>query len=183
MKSITAHFLATYAQLVTDRVTARLEATLGNSGQAAAAIIHLGHAAGCSIMQLSEALSLSHPGTVRLVDKLENDGLIERAKGRDGREKRLSLTGKGIIMRNALLQQRQEAVMEVMSPLSDTEWDTMRELLARLLKSAGQDDLGRQRMCRLCDPGLCRFYHNLKSMPDTPAALPVAGACDLFRGS
>lgn len=181
MKSITAHLMATYAQLVTDRVTARLESTLGSSGQAAAAIIHLGHAPGSSITQLSEVLSLSHPGTVRLVDKLVDERMVERAKGRDGREKRLSLTVNGDAMRNTLLQQRQEAVMEVMGALFDAEWDMMREFLARLLRSAGQGDLGRQRMCRLCDPGLCLFYHNLKSTPDTPTALPLQGACDLYR--
>lgn len=181
MKSITAHLLATYAQLVTDRVTSRLEDTLGSSGQTAAAIIHLRHAPGSSITHLSEVLSLSHPGTVRLVDKLVEEGMVERAKGRDGREKRLGLTDKGVAMRNTLLQQRQEAVMEVMGALSDAEWDTMRELLARLLRSAGQGDLSRLRMCRLCDPGLCLFYRNLKSTPDTPAPLPVEGACDLYR--
>lgn len=180
MKAITAHFLATYAQLVTDRITAKLEETLGSGGEAPAAIIHLGSVTGISILELSEVLGLSHAGAVRLVDRLVEDGMIDRSRGRDGRSRILTLTAKGVAMRNTLLSERLAAAESVMLGITDQEWDTLRDLLARILKIAPGGIVDRKRMCRLCDPGLCRFHFNLKSTASQDGTAPEEDSCYLF---
>ena len=43
-----------------------------------AALCVIGHEPGLSIDFLARVLGMSHPGTVRLVDRLETDGLIKR---------------------------------------------------------------------------------------------------------
>lgn len=181
MKAIAAHFLATYAQLVADKVTENLEAVLGSGGEAPAAIIHIGHAPGLSILELSVALGLSHPGTVRLVDKLVDTGMAERTNGRDGRTRLLALTPKGKAMRDKLLAARLAAAESVMVGLSDTEWETIRDQLARIIKTVPESAAARPRICRLCDRGMCRFYFNLKSTTGQEAALQAEGGCDLYR--
>ena len=45
---------------------------------------------------LAGVLGLTHSGTVRLVDRLEDDGLLRRGQGQDARVVTLELTAKGV---------------------------------------------------------------------------------------
>jgi MarR family transcriptional regulator, negative regulator of the multidrug operon emrRAB len=76
---------------------------LGRTGEAGAAIIVLGYAPGLSVEILRKVLGLSHPRTVRLIDRLEADGLAERREAIDGRAVALHLTPKGVALRTQLM--------------------------------------------------------------------------------
>ncbi|RYF54490.1 MAG: MarR family transcriptional regulator, partial [Comamonadaceae bacterium] len=66
------------ALAVADDLLAEAQKQAPEPGPAAAAVSLLRHEPGMSIDQLRRGLSLSHPGAVRLVDRLAGDGLVER---------------------------------------------------------------------------------------------------------
>ena len=84
----TANLLGALALTVADRIA---------TGSDAAALITLrNYAEGEPLDLLRRALALSHPGVVRLADRLERRGLVERYRSeRDGRAVALRLTRAG----------------------------------------------------------------------------------------
>ena len=74
----TANLLGAVALALTDAMQAATQNQAPEPGGAAAAIVLLRHDPGMRIEQLRRSLGLSHPGTVRLVDRLERAGVLER---------------------------------------------------------------------------------------------------------
>src|SRR4051794_34944005 len=61
-----------------------------------AALVALGGwLAGGTVDRLARVLHLTHSGAVRLVDRLERDGLVQRRPGPDGRTRSLFVTTAG----------------------------------------------------------------------------------------
>ena len=82
----TGNLLGAMALAVSDRMAEALADRSGRSESAAATLSALDQLLGePSIDQLSRVLGLSQSGTVRLVDRLEQDGLVRRGSGEDGR--------------------------------------------------------------------------------------------------
>ena len=79
-----ANVLGALSLVVADRMNAAVEAVvaLGPSAPAALAALHE-FLDGGSVTQLSSVLGLSHSGTVRLVDRLAVEGLVERVGAQD----------------------------------------------------------------------------------------------------
>ena len=101
-------------------------------------------------------LGLSHSGGVRIVKRLEAEGLVAREPDpADGRAVRLHLTREGEREARRLLAARQAALTPLLAGLGERESAALERLLERLLASvtAGGDDANR--ICRLCDPGVC----------------------------
>lgn len=98
------NLLGALATGVADRVRgAALDGTTFG-GETAAALVVVGHTPGLSINQLGRVLRLSHPGTVRLVDRLANAGHVARSLApHDRRTVALNLTEEGQACRAALL--------------------------------------------------------------------------------
>src|SRR5262245_17019623 len=90
-----ANLLGAASLGISDRVTAAADASLGLGGQTAAALVLVGMSPRTSIKKLAERLRLSHPGAVRLAERLESEGLVARHPAEDRREVRLALTRKG----------------------------------------------------------------------------------------
>ena len=103
-----------------------MKGVFDRSGETAAAIVVLGYAPGLSVELLRQVLDLSHPGTVRLINRLEEEGLVERRKAADGRAVALHLTRKGGALRKKLIDRR---------------LDTL--------------EMAKHRICRLCAVRLC----------------------------
>src|SRR5437764_6850861 len=78
-----ANMLGALALAVTDGLHERLVAADERGLSATAALIHLRLRPGENIDFLARVLDISHPATVRLVDRLEADGLVERRPGPD----------------------------------------------------------------------------------------------------
>ncbi len=72
--------------MLADRInaTTKAVAALGPSAPAALAALHE-FLDGGSVTRLSSVLGLTHSGTVRLVDRLELEGLVERIGAKDAR--------------------------------------------------------------------------------------------------
>lgn len=150
-----ANLLGTVALAVAERINEAAREIISHSGETPAALVVIGYGLGPSNDELRRVLGLSHPGTVRLVDRLVADGLVERSRGRDKRAVALHLTDKGRALRETLLEGRLAAIRPLLAPLETSEQEQLAELLSKLLTSMQPGDLERCRLCRLCNDSVC----------------------------
>ena len=152
----TTNLLGALALAITDLISSEMRDALNRTGEAAPAIVVLGYAPGLSVETLRQVLELSHPGTVRLIDRLEQDGLAERRRGTDGRAVALHLTPKGLKLRTRLLDRRLNVLETALDGLTADERLAFGGLLAKVLKNLPQTEIEKHRTCRLCTVRLCQ---------------------------
>jgi MarR family transcriptional repressor of emrRAB len=155
MMDRTANLLGTVGLAVADRIEATARGILNRAGETPAALVVIGYGFGPSNEQLRRILGLSHPGSVRLVDRLVADGLVERQAGRDKRAIALHLTERGAILREKLLKERLVSIQPLLISLTEAEQGTLASLLHKMLSSLETTDLERCSLCRLCDDSVC----------------------------
>ncbi|MEQ8823311.1 MAG: MarR family transcriptional regulator [Filomicrobium sp.] len=155
MTNRTANLLGVVALAITDRIEDAARQILSHTGETPAALVIIGYGFGPSNDRLRRILGLSHPGTVRLVDRLVADGLVERRKGRDKREVALYLTKRGKAVREKFLKGRLSAIRPLLGALSADEQESFAALLHKMLASMDTTDMERRTLCRLCDDRVC----------------------------
>lgn len=121
----------------------------------AALVALAGWLSGSTVDGLARVLDLTHSGAVRLADRLERDGLIERRPGADGRTRALHATAAGAREARRLQSDRLTALEHVLAPLEAGERATLAALLEKLLAGLTSGHASAGRICRLCDPDLC----------------------------
>ncbi len=91
------NLLGALALSIADRMTDAVEESVGQSQSAAVALSALHHFAdGATVDKLRRVLGLTPSGAVRLVDRLQDAGLVERERGgADKRALALRLTPSG----------------------------------------------------------------------------------------
>lgn len=151
----TTNLLGAAALAITDRLREEMQAMLNRTGETAAALIVLGYAPGLSVEILRQVLDLSHPGTVRLIDRIEEDGLVERRKAPDGRAVALHLTRKGSKLRQKLMDRRLDTLEASLKGLTSDERLVLGELLAKVLTNLPETEMAKHRICRLCAVRVC----------------------------
>ena len=125
-------------------------------GQAGAALTTIGILPGLSIGKLAEVLGLTHPGTVRLVERLVADDLVEKTpSAEDGRTMALKLTSLGRQRRRDILTQRQRRLQALLEGLSATERKQFDGLLRKILGHMPVSRREAHAVCRYCDAGPC----------------------------
>ena len=125
-------------------------------GPAAAALALLGHDPGMPIERLRRALGLSHPGAVRLVDRLASDGLVVREPSQlDRRAVALRLTPAGEATCRAVIASRDGPLARAMALLTDQERQTFGALAEKVLRGFVADLDHAYAICRLCDYEAC----------------------------
>jgi DNA-binding MarR family transcriptional regulator len=148
-----ANLLGAHALVVVDRVR---EATGMELSSAAVLTALETFADGASIDAVRRILGISHSGGVRIVRRLEAEGLIRREPDpRDGRAVRLHLTASGAREARRLLAARQAAVEPLLGALGERERAALERLLERLLAAVTVDGDAANHICRLCDPDAC----------------------------
>jgi len=155
MSDRTTNLLGVVGLAVADRIESAARAVLSHAGETPAAMVVIGYGLGPSNDQLRRILGLSHPGAVRLVDRLVADGLVERRQGRDKRAIALYLTGQGKVLREELLIGRLAAIRPLLAPLTTDEQEALSALLHKILASMETTDAERCTLCRLCDDRVC----------------------------
>jgi DNA-binding MarR family transcriptional regulator len=156
------NLIAAFALAAADAMRDAIEESVGQGGGAAAALVTIGAYPGRSIERLRAALRLSQPGTVRLVERLEREGWVERAPS-PGRASALRLTDSGTALVERLLAARARAVDELIAPLEPEAIAAMAAAAERALVAQTADRAALERLCRLCERAACD-------------ACPVAGA-------
>jgi MarR family transcriptional regulator, negative regulator of the multidrug operon emrRAB len=152
----TTNLLGAAALALTDRIGAQMRDLLSRSGEAGAAVVVLGYAPGLSIEVLRQVLDLSHPGTVRLADRLEEDGLLERRTAADGRAVALHLTANGTKLRGELMERRLETLETALNGLTAPERVALAQILAKVLANLPETEMAKHRICRLCAVRVCK---------------------------
>jgi MarR family transcriptional regulator, negative regulator of the multidrug operon emrRAB len=149
------NLLGAFVVAVNDRMQQRAELEIAMGGQAAAALVTIGHNYGQSVEFLSGVLQLSHSGCVRLVDKLHEQSLIERRPGADRRSVALYLTAAGQQRKRDVLRARREALNSVFDTLNAREQDQFVGLLEVMLKAITASKSDADIICRLCEERDC----------------------------
>jgi DNA-binding MarR family transcriptional regulator len=151
----TANLLGALSGEVSYRLERQLKRHPNQTSSAAAALNVIGFWEGCSNNELASALRLSHTATVRLVDKLEADGLVEARSAQDKRAVALHLTERGATNVRELLTERCAALEEITAALTAEESRAFTSLLEKLLRGVTPGMQAATRICRLCDQTAC----------------------------
>lgn len=158
---------------VSDRIRRAVIDPTGPGGEIAAAVVVIGHASGLSIDQLGRVLGLSHPGAVRLVDRLAKAGLAARsASAHDRRAVALALTAEGEARRAALLEQRRMILAGILKEVAEEDQAVLQRLTEAMLRKLPGDAITALAVCRYCDQGRCAEcpMEGFNSLLITPAA-------------
>jgi MarR family transcriptional repressor of emrRAB len=165
-----ANLLGAHALVVADRM--RDAAGMELSSAAVLSALET-FADGASIDGLRRVLGLSHSGGVRIVKRLEAEGLVAREPDpADRRAVRLHLTEAGAREARRLLAARQAALTPLLAGLGERESAALERLLERLLAGALGEPADANRICRLCEPDVCG--HPTRC-PVTRAAVAAGG--------
>jgi len=120
-----------------------------------AILVHLSAHPGGSAEALRQVLRLSQPATVRAVDGLVRDGLIERDRGADRRSYDLRPTPAGRRAARQALAARGEALRPFVAGLDPSGREALGAGLEALVAGLAEDRAGALHTCRLCDRGTC----------------------------
>jgi len=151
-----ANLLGTLGLAVADRIRAAAEDELGLGGSAPPAIVALStYLAGQPLDEFSHAFGITPSAVVRLVDRLEAEGLAVRAPGPDGRRVSVRLTASGERSAKAILERRERALNDVLATLTAGEREQLTRLHEKLLAELPEDVPAARRVCRFCDVHAC----------------------------
>jgi DNA-binding MarR family transcriptional regulator len=152
----TANLLGALALAVTDRCVQAAAEASGHSESDAAALsaIHQ-FAGGTSIALLASVIGLSQSGTVRVVNRLEQEGLIQRGPGRNGRVTSVLPTTAGERAARRLESTRIRLLDEALQPLAAAEQETLAALAGKLLVGMMREPGATRWTCRLCHLRAC----------------------------
>ena len=152
-----ANLLGALALAVTDRIELAVTRATGLSGSAPAALVTLDSPTGGTTLDaLCGALSLSHSGAVRLVDRLVSAGLVERRRGRDQRSLDLALTPGGRRAVRQVREARESTCASILGLLTADQWTLLTDIQADILGELEEREAGGGWVCRLCDRHSCR---------------------------
>jgi MarR family transcriptional repressor of emrRAB len=151
-----ANLLGVTALAAADRLRAAVEADLGHGGTAPAVLVHLQAYPGESIEALRRVLAISQPATVRAVDRLAEEGLVERRPGRDRRTLALFLTRRGQHAARRVLAWRAASLRDMLAALDEADRARLLPLLEKLASCLAVDRPGALNVCRMCDRRACR---------------------------
>lgn len=152
----TTNLLGALALGLSDEIKDTAKRQVAHGGCTPAALSLIGHEPGLSIDHLARILALSHPGTVRLVDRLEADHLVTRKPTSDGRTVALHLTVTGQKRRAKLLAERRTVLERPLKQLSRHERAQLAILLEKLLIGIKRDAEHAFAICRHCEEGVCK---------------------------
>jgi DNA-binding MarR family transcriptional regulator len=163
-----ANVFGALALIVADQMADVTASAAGRSDSAPAALAALHHFLDRpSVDLLRQVLGLTSSGTVRLLDRLAESGLIERGPGADGRSTAVALTDAGAAKAQEVCGARASVLQRALSALSPDEQAQLSRLTAKMLVGMMRGPGAVRWMCRLCDTSVCR---------GAPGGCPVGNA-------
>jgi MarR family transcriptional repressor of emrRAB len=130
-------------------------AATGLASSEATALNFVGQTPGCSIEAVRTTLAITHPGTVRVINRLAGRGLVERGAGADGRTRGLWLTTTGKDAWVRLNEARLAWLDAAIERLDRTEQAHLESAVEDLLAALTPGYAESEHMCRLCDLRAC----------------------------
>lgn len=121
-----------------------------------AALIQIGSFSGSSSESLAKSLALSQSATTRVIQRLQEKGLISiETAAHDRRVKELTLTDLGQRQRSAALEARAQVIAAMMALLSGEEKTLLVNILERVFPVIVPDRSASDFTCRYCDADSC----------------------------
>jgi DNA-binding MarR family transcriptional regulator len=151
----TANLLGALVTLLHDELADATARAAAHGAAIPAALVTVRGEPGLSIDALRRILGLSHSGAVRLLDRLEADGVVARKPGPDGRTVALQLTAAGRRQADEVQAARQQAMQRALGRLTPGEQGQLLRLVEKLLAGLTRDESHSDHVCRLCDLAAC----------------------------
>jgi DNA-binding MarR family transcriptional regulator len=152
----TENLLGAFALALSDAIRESTKTASGHHIAGAAALATVIAYPGDPIDALARTVGLSPAGASRLVDKLENEGLVRREGSRaDARSRVIVPTDAGHDRARNLLDARRAAVARALDALSKDQRRQLTQLLEVMLDALTPDRQTCDRTCRLCDVSAC----------------------------
>lgn len=152
-----ANIVGALSLVITDQASDAVTQAAGRSESAAAALSALLHFLDRpSVDLLRQVLGLTSSGTVRLLDRLEESGYVERGPGADGRSASVSLTEQGSLAAHQVSDARATVLQTALAVLSPAEREVFGQLAGKVLVGMMRGPGAVRWICRLCDTGACR---------------------------
>jgi DNA-binding MarR family transcriptional regulator len=102
-----------------------------------AALMRLYHHGDCAVSDLGKQFGVTIPAASQLVEKLVQEGLVERTESEhDRRMKQLALTSQGRALVRASMDARLDWAHELSAALAPEQRDTIAQALAELIAAA-----------------------------------------------
>lgn len=155
------NLLGALALAVVDAIAESIEGSCGSFGSDTYALVLLQHWGKLRVDKLSRQIGLAQSSTVRLVDRLERQGLVSRAIGVDKRTVILTLTEEGNDHVKKIFNARKKVLSMLISNLDNNEIDAISSISKKLLSSLTINAVSGERICRLCNEDAC----GLKACP------------------
>jgi MarR family transcriptional regulator, negative regulator of the multidrug operon emrRAB len=171
-----ANRLGAIAITLSDAIVEATEMATGMAGGPPAALVSLHEwAEGRSVEVLAGAMRVSHSRAVRVVDKLEHEGLARREPDPlDGRRALVYLEPAGHDLAERALAARARVLQLAVGGLDDDAVDDLERVLDALLETTTVDLRAAMAICRLCDAHACGHFEG---------TCPVTRAADRYRTS
>lgn len=141
---------------------------------AVAALISAANNPPASIGEIAAIVGLTHSATVRLIDRLEADGLLHRRR-RVGREVLVEITPAGRRRADGLQDRRLAVSSGFLASLSAEEQVLLDRLVDRMMRDHTARGYDRRRLCRMCARTQCNCCFETACPADqgTPATESV----------
>jgi DNA-binding MarR family transcriptional regulator len=153
----TANLLGALSLMIDDRMADAMGEAGGRPESAAAALSALLHFLDRpSVDLLRQVLGLTSSGTVRMVDKMVQEGYVERGPGADRRSTSIALTKAGRAAAKRVGEARTDVLHGALAGLSAEERAVLGTIMGKVLVGLMREPGAVRWMCRLCDTGVCR---------------------------
>jgi DNA-binding MarR family transcriptional regulator len=156
-----ANLLGALSLAVSDRMSDAISAAAEQSVRpgsetAAEALSALHHFLDApTIDRLRTVLGLTSSGTVRLVDRLEAAGYVERRRGGDGRTTTVALTEPGRDAATRVSAAREAVLVDALAALTSEQREALEALTGTMLVGLMRGPGATRWNCRLCNTGVC----------------------------
>lgn len=150
-----ASLLGALAVAIIDELDAAADAVSTLTSTQRAALNVIAQHRGATIRDVADVLKMSHPGTVRLIDRLQADDYVERRAGHDARSVALHLTPTGRRLWNRQRSARNAALEGLIAALPRASRSAARDVATTLLTHLSVDQTRAGSICRFCDESEC----------------------------
>lgn len=152
-----SNLIGAFATVVSSDIEKQISELGGRSLNHEAALVAINNHPNETIDVLSKVLDLTHSGAVRVINTLEQEGLVLRQKSqRDARSVVLRTTQKGSDRVDKILSNREGSISKVFKHLNEEQKQHFTELLEVTMSHLTDKEIAARRICRMCDEGVCR---------------------------
>jgi DNA-binding MarR family transcriptional regulator len=151
------NILGAFSRALSDKMDEAVQEATGLGTSACYAIVQAGSEPNASIETLRRMLALEHSSVVRVIDRLETQGLVARHRGSSGdrREVSIALTAGGEDAFTRILEARQNALNAIAKRLSADDRKILGALITKMMPGAVNPGDDQHYVCRLCDLEAC----------------------------